>query len=420
VGQFSYKAVEQGGVNITGTIEAIDRRSAVAALADKGQFVIELSEEGQAPVAAADKRSELDLSRFAKFGSRRITSKDILAITSQLSTALRAGLPLLNGLEIIRDQQHKSSTRDMLSELVRLVSSGHSLSEAMATYESTFSPLYLSMVRVGETGGMLDETTSQLATMLSREGKIKSNMKNASAYPIFVLCIGLASAVIVIAVVLPKILGMIGDAAAVLPLPTRILLNLSDLIKALFTTAYGWVIIAVIVVGLHLLRRWIKTEGKIKWDALKLKIPILGPVLRTIAVGRFARTLGALTKGGVTILEALSVVRDTLGNELLGREIDTVAEEVKRGESLAGPLGKSGYFPPLLVQIVSIGEQTGKLDELLLNAADTFDEEADSAINRFMAIFPAILILLLALVVGFIIAATLLPIVVMQFGAGTI
>jgi len=198
------------------------------------------------------------------------------------------------------------------------------------------------------------------------------------------------------------------------------LLSLSDLIKSLFTTVYGWVIIAVIVVGLHLLRRWVKTEGKIKWDAFKLKIPVLGSVLRTIAVGRFARTLGALTKGGVTILEALNVVRDTLGNELLGREIDTVAEEVKRGESLAGPLGKSGYFPPLLVQIVSIGEQTGKLDELLLNAADTFDDEADAAINRFMAIFPAILILLLALVVGFIIAATLLPIVAMQFGAGTL
>jgi type II secretory pathway component PulF len=134
-------------------------------------------------------------------------------------------------------------------------------------------------------------------------------------------------------------------------------------------------------------------------------------------VGRFARTLGSLTQGGVTILESLGVVRDTLGNEVLGREIDAVADKVKRGESLAGPLDESGCFPPLLVQIVAIGEQTGKLDELLLNAAETFDAEADSAITRFMAIFPAILILILALIIGFIIAATLLPIVVMQFGA---
>jgi len=419
VGHFSYKAVEQGGGNVTGMIEAADRRSAVAALADKGQFVLELAQEAQATSDNGEKKAELDLSRLLNFGSRKVTSKDVLAITNQLSTALRAGLPLLNALEIIRDQQHKQSTKDMLNELVKSVSSGKSLSEAMARHENTFNPLCLSMVRVGETGGMLDETTAQLATMLSREGKIKSNMKNASAYPIFVLCIGLVSAVIIITTVLPRILGMLGDAIA-LPMPTRVLLGLSDLIKSLFTTAYGWVILAVTVVGLHLLRRWIKSDGKLKWDSFKLKIPILGSVMRTIAVGRFARTLGALTKGGVTILEALSVVRDTLGNELLGREIDAVAEEVKRGESLAGPLGSSGYFPPLLVQIVSIGEQTGKLDELLLNAADTFDDEADAAINRFMAIFPAIMILLLALVVGFIIAATLLPIVVMQFGAGAI
>ncbi len=421
MGYFSYKAVEQGGENITGTIEAADRRSAVAALAEKGQFVIELAQEAHATSANGEKKEkeELDLSRLLKFGSRKITSKDILAITNQLSTALRAGLPLLNALEIIRDQQHKTSTVNMLNELVKSVSSGQSLSEAMARHENTFSPLYLSMVRVGETGGMLDETTAQLGTMLSREGKIKSNMKNASAYPIFVLCLGLASAGIVITWVLPKILEMLGGEIT-LPLPTRILLASSDLIKDLFKTPYGWVIIAVTIVGLHLLRKWMKSEGKIKWDSFKLKIPVLGSVLRTIAVGRFARTLGALTKGGVTILEALSVVRDTLGNELLGREIDTVAEEVKRGEPLARPLGSSGYFPPLLVQIVSIGEQTGQLDELLLNAADTFDDEADSAINRFMAIFPAILILILALAVGFIIAATLLPIVEMQFGAGAI
>jgi type II secretory pathway component PulF len=193
---------------------------------------------------------------------------------------------------------------------------------------------------------------------------------------------------------------------------------LSGLVRVLFTKVYGWITIILIIAGLYYLTQWAKTRGRIQWDTFKLRVPIVGSVLRTIAVGRFARTLGALTKGGVTILEALAVVRDTLGNELLGREIDVVADKVKRGESLAAPLGESGYFPPLLVQIVSIGEQTGRLDELLLNAADTFDTEADSAITRFMSIFPAVLILLLAVVVGFIIVATLLPILVMQLGAG--
>ena len=422
--QFLYKAVNQSGGHVRGTVEAIDRRSAVAALTDKGHFVTELAEEAQSlsvtPSVNGDEKAALDLSRFMQFGSRKVTSKDVLAMTTQLSTALQAGLPLLNGLKLIHEQQHKAATREMLGELVNAVSSGQSLSEAMAKHERIFSPLYLSMIRVGETGGILEQTTAQLAGILTRDEKIKTNMKNASAYPVFVLCIGLVSVTIIITWILPTIIGTISESGALLPLPTRMLLGMSGFTKALFTKVYGWIILALIGAGVYYLIRWTRTEGRIKWDTFKLRIPVLGSVLRTIAVGRFARTLGALTKGGVIILEALSVVRDTLGNELLGREIDTVAEKVKRGESLAEPLSESGYFPPLLVQIVSIGEQTGKLDELLLNAAETFDSEADSAINRFMAIFPALLILLLALVIGFIIAATLLPIIVMTIGGGVL
>jgi type II secretory pathway component PulF len=276
------------------------------------------------------------------------------------------------------------------------------------------------MIRVGETGGILEQTSTQLAGILSREEKIKSNMKTAAAYPIFVLCLGIASAVLVVTVMLPKILGTVDMSTAVMPLPTRILLGASHFMRSIFTSIGGWIFLAVVIGGLVALRRWTKTTGRPQWDAFRLRIPVLGPVLRTIAVGRFARTLGALTQGGVTILESLAVVRDTLGNELLARQIDEVAEKVKRGESLAGPLEHSGHFPPLLVQIVAIGEQTGKLDELLLNAADTFDTDADAAINRFMAVFPAVLILVLAIVIGFIIAAALLPIVMMSLGAGAL
>lgn len=418
MGYFTYKAVDKGGGHVTGIIEAADRRSAVASLADKGQFVIELAEKTKKTVINGEKEVSLKLLRFVRFGLRRISGKDLLAMTTQLSTALRAGLPLLNGLELIREQQHKVAMKNMLDDLVQSVSSGQSLSEAMAKHEKVFSKLYISMIRVGETGGILEQTTAQLSNILNRDEKIKTNMKNASAYPIFVMCLGLVSVVIVLTVILPRIIQTIGGGIAALPLPTRILIGLSDFTQNLFTDVAGWIVIALSLAGLYYLFRWTKSKGRIKWDAFKLKIPILGSVLRTIAVGRFARTLGALTKGGVIILEALSVVRDTLGNELLGREIDAVAEKVKHGESLAAPLGESGYFPPLLVQIVSIGEQTGRLDELLLNAAETFDDDADAAINRFMAIFPAVLILLLALIVGFIIAAILLPMVMMSLSPG--
>jgi len=412
---------------VSGVVEAVDRRGAVAELVKTGRFATKIVENSTVahetthsdttaePTSTPGVRPAKNYSGKLP-GTGRISGKDILAMTCQLGTALRAGLPLLNALEIIGAQQHKQSMRNLVKELAGAVSSGQSLSDAMKKRSKVFSRLYVSMVRVGETGGILEQTMTQLSGLLERDEKVKTNMKNASVYPLFVLGIGLISVVLVITMILPRIIATIGGGVAVLPLPTRMLMGISD-----FLVSFGWLVGILIAAGLYYFGRWKRSgQGRLRWDTFKLRIPVLGSVLRTIAVGRFARTLGALTTGGITILHALSVVRDTLGNELLGSEIDEVAAKVKTGESLAEPLGRSGLFPPLLVQIVSIGEQTGRLDELLLNAADTFDDEADAAITRFMAVFPAVLILLLALVIGFIIAATLLPIVVMELGGAGI
>ncbi len=421
LGQFSYKAVDQGGGHVAGTVEAMDRRTAVATLTDRGHFVTQLIEQAAGSEKAREQASLGDLSSLSQItiGGGRITGKDILAMTTQLSTAVRAGLPLLNCLELIRKQLRKPAMQKMFDHLIKSVNSGQSLSEAMAAH-SVFGPLYLSMIRVGETGGILEGTSTQLASILSREEKIKTNIWNASAYPIFLLGMGLVSAVVIVLGILPRILGTVDIPVAAMPLPTRMLMDISGLTRVLFLTVPGWIFLAALGAGVFAFRRWTKGVGKLQWDTFKLRIPVFGSVLRTIAVGRFARTLGALTQGGVTILEALGVVRDTLGNELLAREIDEVAEKVKRGEALAEPLEASGYFPPLLVQIVAIGEQTGKLDELLLNAAETFDTDADAAISRFMEIFPALVILISALVIGFIIAAALLPIVMMSLSVGSV
>jgi type II secretory pathway component PulF len=415
VGEFFYKAVTQGGEHIEGKLEAVDRKSAVAALKSKGQFVMELTEK--AGSSSAGLLDGIDFKNLLKIRGR-VSGKDILAFTTQMSTALQAGLPLLNGLELIYKQQTKTGMKALLGDLIEAVNSGKALSEAMEKHPKAFSSLYLSMVRVGETGGILEKTMAQLAGILKRDESVKTNMKNASAYPMFVLFIGLASVIIIITWILPSILATIRETGATLPMPTRILLALSDFTKHTFTSVEGWVGIGAIILGFMVFSRWSKTKGRLQWDTFKLRIPVLGSVLRTIAVGRFARTLGALTKGGVIILEALAVVRDTLGNELLGKEIDAVADKVKRGESLSEPLGESGYFPPLLVQITAVGEETGRLDDMLLNAAETFDTEADAALNRFMAVFPALMILMLALAIGFIIAATLLPIVMMTLSGG--
>ena len=412
--EFTYKAVTDSGGHINASVEAVDRRAAVTALSQRGHFVTELTEKIISAEQVEQGAAGWNLGQFLRFGSKRITGKDILAITSQLSTALRAGLPLLNALEIIGAQQHKAPMKKLLAELAHSISSGESLSDAMSKYPKIFSALYLSMIRVGETGGILDDTIRQLSGLLSREEKVKSNIKNASAYPIFVVCLGLISVAVVVIWILPKILATISGGTEILPLPTRMLMVMSSFLKS-----FGLPLVVLLVAGGFYFKRWkASAEGRFKWDGFRLKVPIFGAVLRTIAVGRFARTLGALTKSGIAILESLKVVRDTLGNEVLGRQVDKVAEAVRTGRSLAEPLAESGHFPALLVQIVSIGEQTGKLDELLLNAAETFDDEADAAIMRFMAIFPAVLILILGVVIAFIIAATLLPIVQMELGAG--
>jgi general secretion pathway protein F len=403
---FEYKAVDTAGKACKGVIEASDRRTAIGLLAQKGQFALELGQTHSEAKAASS------ATNTAAGQSRQIyvSGRETLAISTQLATAIKAGLPVLDALQIIREQQSKPATIHLLEELSRQVNSGKPLSEAMAEHPKTFGPLYVSMVRVGETGGILEQTMDQLVRLLGREEKIKSNIKNAAAYPVVVLSVGLISAVVMLTWVLPKIISTIDADKATLPMPTQVLLGISA-----FLVHYGWLAAIGLIAGGYAFTQWKNSpQGRLAWDTFKLKIPMVGTVLRTLAVGRFARTLGSLCKSGITILEGLAVVRDTLGNEALAVQIDKVASEVKAGRPVAEPLGQSGLFDKLLVQIVAIGEQTGRLDELLLQAADTFDEQADAVLVRFATLLPTFLILALAAVIGFIIAATLLPIMGMD------
>lgn len=403
---FEYKAVDTAGKACKGVIEASDRKTAIGLLTQKGQFALELGQTHSDAKAASSATNTVA-------GQGRqiyVSGRETLAISTQLATAIKAGLPVLDALQIIREQQSKPATIHLLEELSRQVNSGKPLSEAMAEHPRTFGPLYVSMVRVGETGGILEQTMDQLVRLLGREEKIKSNIKNAAAYPVVVLVVGLISAVVMLTWVLPKIISTIDVDTATLPMPTQVLLGISA-----FLVHYGWLAAIGLIAGGYAFIKWKNSpEGRLAWDTFKLKIPMVGTVLRTLAVGRFARTLGSLCKSGITILEGLAVVRDTLGNEALAVQIDKVASEVKTGRSVAEPLGQSGLFDKLLVQIVAIGEQTGRLDELLLQAADTFDEQADAVLVRFASLLPTFLILALAAVIGFIIAATLLPIMGMD------
>jgi type II secretory pathway component PulF len=409
--EFVYKGIDQSGKSVRGVIQATDRREAVSALTARGHFATEIHSDNLSGTIKKSP-STSTVSDDSVSGRIRISGKDINAMTNQLSTALKAGLPILDALQILAQQQTNTDMKVMLQDLADAVRAGQSLSDAMQNYPDTFSKLYISMVQVGETGGILDQTMVQLAGLLNREQKIKATIKSALMYPAFVLALGITSVIVMLTVVFPKMMNVFGGTRTLLPMPTRILLGLSD-----FLLQYGWVVGIALIIGIYLFIQWRKTSaGRLAFDSFLLRMPVFGPVLKAIAVGRFTRTLGALAKSGINILPALAVVRDTLGNECLGEQIDHVAEKVKTGEPIASPLAESELFPPLLIQIVNMGEQTGTIDDMLLNAANTFDEEADTAINRFMEVFPVLLIVLLALVIGFIIFASLLPILTMDMG----
>jgi type II secretory pathway component PulF len=267
--RFEYTGVDSSGQSINGDVEAVDRKAAIAALSACGKFASNLTEtEGPAETGSTGNLS-------FDFSGSRINDKKVLEMTRQLATALKAGLPILNALEILKSQQKNERMHALLEELSAAVSSGQSMSEAMAKHPDIFSTLYVSMVRVGETGGILDKTMQQLVNLMSREIKIRSNLSGALAYPLFVLTVGFISMIVILVWVLPKIINTIGMDPAMLPLPTKILMGLSH-----FLLSFGWLVGIGLVFGFYAFVSWKKApQGKLAWDHLKLKLPLFGHVL---------------------------------------------------------------------------------------------------------------------------------------------
>jgi len=405
---FHYKAIDRTGRSVQGRIEADSTAAATQILAEQGRFGSELTsaEEIEQKSSFSATLSEIKISRRLK-----LNSKDRCEFISQTATALQAQLPILTALKVVGQQNPRPAIKQLAHELSAIISSGESLSYAMSQYPRTFGQLHLSMVSVGEKSGKLEQTLGHLAELIERELETRTEILTASMYPIFVLCLGLVSVAIVVTWILPQILTTLVVDVGVLPWPTRVILQISDF----FRSTYGLLTVGFLLTGLLLLIHAGNTvAGRYFCDSMKLKIPMLRTLTAKWAISRFARTLGTLSNSGVHIIEALQIVRNCLGNEVLAREVERVTRDVRTGSSLAGALRKSGSFPPLLIQTVAVGEETGELAEQLLHAALAFDKDTSVAVKRFMAIFPAILITLLALVIGFIVAATLLPIVQIQ------
>lgn len=398
---FRYIALDSDGQTMKGRIDAPGRAEAINALAQKSIYVTEIDSSDHKPATSA---ASLGFS-----SSRRVPLRLKAGMLRQLATALQAGLPLLSALRVVQQQAQTRSLQTLVTQLADSVQAGESLSQAMEERPRDFSALESSMVRVGETAGVLDEVMAYLSDFAEHDVEIREEVRSASAYPLFVLGLAAISVVIIVTFILPNVIGSITESVGydALPLPTRMLLGLSNVLRS-----FGWLILIALALGVWRFRVWLsKPAGRLAFDTFKLRLPVLGNAIRRIAVARFARTLGTLSKSGIQILDALRVLRDTLGNECLAQKIDSAAAGITQGQSIAEPLAQTGEFPPLLIQVIAMGEQTDKLDQLLLQTADAYEKETSAAIERVMTILPAIFIVLLALLVAFILAAVLLPVI---------
>jgi type II secretory pathway component PulF len=410
---FRYQAIESSGAAVGGVIEAEDRKSALQLLGKRGLFPSSLEVCGDSPASNAASNaaaSGVDASKGRSAGGTpsvgRVRRKEITEFTREMAALLGASIPIPQALEGLGEEEENPGMVSLVRAISESVRKGASFSAALAEHPRQFTKLYVSMVRVGEEAGQLQNVMADLAQLLEREEEVRSEVKGAVAYPIFVLCFGVTTVAVLLTVVLPRLFSMLEEMLPALPLPTLILLRVSGflhrdwpaIVIALGGATYGFI-------------RYIGTPaGAGNWDRIKLKIPVMGSMLRSAALSRFARTLGALVKSGVSLLPALKIVENTIGNRVLAGLISQVAEETRGGDSLAAPLRKLGIFPRSVVQMIAVGEETGTLDSMLLKVAEIEERRMRAKTNTLISFVAPALILVVGALVGFMVIALLLPI----------
>ena len=407
---FRYQAIEANGTAVKGVIEAEDRKGALQLLGKRGLFPSSL--EICSPAAAGNggaparvlQAKQTPASDF-HFGTR-IRRKEITAFTREMGALLGAGIPIPQALDGLGEEEENPALKEMVLKLCDSVRKGTALSAALEEQPRLFSKLYVSMVRVGEEAGVLPKVMADLADLLEHEDEVRGEVLSAIAYPVFVLGFGVFTVVILLTVVLPRLFGMLQEMLSILPLPTLILLKVSGVLNR------HWLWILLALAGVIGGMRWFlhSPRGAEIWDRTKLRLPVMGSVLRAAALSRFARTLGTLVKSGVSLLPALKIVENTIGNLVLAKVVAQVAEETRGGDSLAGPLRKLGVFPRTVVQMISVGEETGKLDEMLLKVADIEERHMRARTKTLISLLAPALILVVGALVGFMVIALLLPI----------
>ncbi|MFZ4693599.1 MAG: type II secretion system F family protein [Verrucomicrobiia bacterium] len=396
---FAYQARDDRGHTRNGTLEAPDQSSAVAALSQRGVVVVSINES-----AAHVRRAE------ARIDGRRVgkvPETDLVMFTRQLATMVDAGIPIVQSLTALVEQTTHRSFKPVLKQVTSTVETGEQLSTALARFPTVFDRLFVNMVRAGEAGGALAEILDRLAGFLEASAKLKKKVKSSMSYPVIVMCMAIIIVIFLLIKVIPVFAGIYKDFNAKLPLPTQVLINLSEVLRSAWGIVVGFVV-AAILVGLN---RWTKTEGGRKqWDALKLKFPVFGPLLRKVAVSRFARTFSQLIRSGVPIIETLNIVASSSGNWLIESATMDAAKAIEKGESIGPSLAKHPIFPPMIIRMITAGESTGKVDVMLEKISDFYDSEIDATLSGLTSLIEPLLIAFLGVVIGSIVLAMFMPI----------
>jgi len=418
VAVYAWKGLNTGGKAVTGTRDADGPKSLRQALRKDGVFVTEHREVAAGAGRTAARAGEAGGEKVSVFKREihfrelveRVGTQEVAAFTRQLSTLLKAGIPLAEALGALSEQVDNKKLEVVLAEVRQKVNEGSSLADTLAAHADIFPELYTNMVRSGEAAGNLDTVLGRLADFLDAQHALRSKVSGAMTYPIIMVILGTVVMGVLMVVVVPKITSIFEDLGKALPWNTALLIFLSDMVGS-----YWWAVILVAAGSYVLYRRWSRQpKGRAVIDRLKLKLWLVGPLIRYVAVARFARTLSTMLAAGVPVLTALEITKKVINNSVLENVVEQARDAIREGESIAAPLKRSGQFPPLMVHMVAVGERSGQLEAMLENVAAAYERDVDGKVQRLTTILSPMLIVGMALAVVFIVFSVLQPILDMQ------
>jgi general secretion pathway protein F len=392
---FTYRALAPDGKMRTGTLDGDSDRSVAR----------ELQRRGLTPIAVTTGKSRGSTLRLPQFG-RAKRARDVLFFTQELSTLLNSGVPLDRALAITSELTERPQFREIIGEVLRSIKGGRSLADGLAAHPEYFSELYVNMIRAGEASGSLAVVADRLAEFERSRDELRSYIVSAMIYPALLTLVGTTSIFILLNFVIPRFAQVFTESRIPMPLPTQILMRVSDVVKT-----FGLVAIGALVALLVAARAYVRTPaGRLVWDRLRLRVPLLGIALRKADTARFARSMATLVANAVPLVQAIGIARAILANKIMAQSLDSVALGVKRGEGIAGPLRRSGQFPPLAAHLLSVGEETGKLDQMFARMAEIYEKDTRDSVKRFTALFEPLVILFMGVVVGAMILSIMLAI----------